>query len=156
MSQPNIIFHSYQVRLNGRQASGLNNISTAEWVWVFFWSGGLMRGIRIPQQDFALKTMGGEGVFAGHYGNKIYRVNFLLFWSLVCLIPRTWHVFYWPILPFLHALDLCQSWKASLLLSMIWVFTFIYNRYTLTAFSIFTFRLRSLWYMEVEGWWNFI
>ena len=48
-----------------------------------------MRGIKIPQQDFALKTRGGGGggggavgdlctrggggdVFAGHYGNKIY------------------------------------------------------------------------------------
>ena len=30
-----------------------------------------MRGIRIPQQDFALKRRGGgggRGVFAGHYG----------------------------------------------------------------------------------------
>ena len=36
--------------------------------------GGLMRGIKIPLQDFALKTLGGlmreggGGVFAGHYG----------------------------------------------------------------------------------------
>ena len=34
-----------------------------------------MRGIKIPQQDFALKTQGGAyarggGVFAGHYGTK--------------------------------------------------------------------------------------
>ena len=28
--------------------------------------GGLMRGIKIPPQDFALKMPG--GVFAGHYG----------------------------------------------------------------------------------------
>ena len=35
------------------------------------------------------KNAGGGGAFAGHYGNKIYRVNFLLFWSLVCLIPKT-------------------------------------------------------------------
>ena len=40
--------------------------------------GGLMRGIKIPQQDFALKMQGGlmregrgggwGGIFAGHYG----------------------------------------------------------------------------------------
>ena len=40
--------------------------------------GGLMRGIKIPQQDFALKMLGGlmrewgggGGVFAGHYGTS--------------------------------------------------------------------------------------
>ena len=31
--------------------------------------GGLMRGIKIPPQDFALKMQGGGGVvFARHYG----------------------------------------------------------------------------------------
>ena len=35
------------------------NISSVGWVRVFFWGGGLMRGIKIPQQDFALKTQGG-------------------------------------------------------------------------------------------------
>ena len=37
--------------------------------------GGLMRGIKIPPQDFALKMQGGGGglcarggIFAGHYG----------------------------------------------------------------------------------------
>ena len=33
---------------------------------------GLMRGIKIPQQEFALKMQGEGsrgGVFAGHYGN---------------------------------------------------------------------------------------
>ena len=37
--------------------------------------GGLMRGIKIPQQEFALKMQGrlmreggGGGIFAGHYG----------------------------------------------------------------------------------------
>jgi len=38
--------------------------------------GGLMRGRKIPQQDFALKRQGGlmrEGaVFAGHYGITDY------------------------------------------------------------------------------------
>ena len=44
------------------------------------WGGGLMRGIKIPQQDFALKMLGGlmreggrgrgGGVFAGHYGTS--------------------------------------------------------------------------------------
>ena len=29
--------------------------------------GGVMRGIEIPQQEFALKMQG--GVFVGHYGN---------------------------------------------------------------------------------------
>ena len=38
----------------------------------FFWrggGGGLMCGIKIPQQDFVLKMQGGGGggVFAGHY-----------------------------------------------------------------------------------------
>ena len=38
------------------------------------WGGGeLMYGIKIPQQDFALKMQGGlcarGGLFAGHYGN---------------------------------------------------------------------------------------
>ena len=27
-----------------------------------------MHGIKIPQQEFALKMQGGGGVFAGHYG----------------------------------------------------------------------------------------
>ena len=35
--------------------------------------GGLMRGIKIPLHDFALKMQGGlcvrGGVFAGHYGS---------------------------------------------------------------------------------------
>ena len=30
----------------------------------------LMRGIKIPQQDFALKKEG--GVFVGHYGNRFF------------------------------------------------------------------------------------
>ena len=30
-----------------------------------------MRGIKIPQQDFVLKTQGGGGIFAGHYGKFI-------------------------------------------------------------------------------------
>ena len=39
-----------------------------------------MRGIKIPQQDFALKMLGGlmrEGgdVFAGHYGNSFHFTN---------------------------------------------------------------------------------
>ena len=39
----------------------------------FFWGGGLMHGIKIPQQDFVLKTQRGGlmreggGIFAGHY-----------------------------------------------------------------------------------------
>ena len=32
--------------------------------------GGLMHGIRIPQQEFALKMQGGGDVFAGPYGNS--------------------------------------------------------------------------------------
>ena len=54
---------------NGRQLSDLNNISTAEGEGV----GGLMRGIKIPQQDFALKIQGREGgVFAGHYWGYLF------------------------------------------------------------------------------------
>ena len=36
--------------------------------------GGLMRGIKIPQQEFALKMQGGEGVFVGHYGIYTIRI----------------------------------------------------------------------------------
>ena len=39
---------------NGRLPSGLSGMSMS-----FFWGGGLMRGIKIPQQDFVLKTQGG-------------------------------------------------------------------------------------------------
>ena len=34
------------------------NISTARWVFFWGWGGGLMRGIKIPQQEFALKCRG--------------------------------------------------------------------------------------------------
>ena len=34
-----------------------------------WWGGGLMCGIKIPQQNFALKMQGG-GVFAGHYSTS--------------------------------------------------------------------------------------
>ena len=40
-----------------------------------------MRGIKIPQQNFALKMQGGGGVFAGHYG-----ITVLLFVSLPILL----------------------------------------------------------------------
>ena len=58
---------------NGRQPNGLNknNLSDSTAGKVFF-LGGLMRRIKIPQQDFALKLPGGlcarGGIFAGHYG----------------------------------------------------------------------------------------
>ena len=61
---------------NGRQPSGVGkyiNISTAGCVFLGG-GGGLMRGIKIPQYEFALKMQGGGGlcarggVFAGHYG----------------------------------------------------------------------------------------
>ena len=52
--------HVHGRHFNGRQPSGLNksnlNISTAA-------SGGFMCGIKIPQQEFALKMQGG-GVYA--------------------------------------------------------------------------------------------
>ena len=39
-----------------------------------------MRGIKIPQQDFALKMQGGlcarGGVFAGHYGKCLVYMTF--------------------------------------------------------------------------------
>ena len=38
-----------------------------------FWGGWLMHGIKIPQQNFALKKEG--GVFVGHYGNRFLRVQ---------------------------------------------------------------------------------
>ena len=39
---------------------------------------GLIRGIKIPQQEFALKIQGG-GLFVGHYGIFVVRVL-----SIVC------------------------------------------------------------------------
>ena len=42
-----------------------------------------MRGIKIPQQDFALKTQGG-GVFAGHYGISSLSVSISVSMSLTC------------------------------------------------------------------------
>ena len=44
------------------------------------WGGGVMRRIKTPQQDFAIKRRGGGGlmheggVFAGHYGNCKYGI----------------------------------------------------------------------------------
>ena len=48
-------FNGAVIRLRDKSSSGV----------------GLMRGIKIPQQDFALKMPGGlmREVFAGHYGN---------------------------------------------------------------------------------------
>ena len=39
-----------------------------------------MRGIKIPQQDFALKRRGGGGggLFAGHYGICIHKFSKIL------------------------------------------------------------------------------
>ena len=58
--------------VRGRQPSGLISIFR---LWDESSSGrvGLMQGIKIPQQDFALKMQGGAyarggHVFAGHYG----------------------------------------------------------------------------------------
>ena len=62
---------------NGRQPNGLNkNLISVIQLRDKSSSGGggeLMRGIKIPQQDFALKMPGGlmregGGLFAGHYG----------------------------------------------------------------------------------------
>ena len=56
-----------------------------------------MHGMKIPQQDFALKMQGGlcarEGIFAGHYSTCIYtqipyffnQTLWLLFFSLLVL-----------------------------------------------------------------------
>ena len=66
--------------------------------------GGLMRGIKIPLQDFALKMQGGGGggggglcargcVFAGHYGIRfsISVVNFYDFCSHIAYIVCPCH-----------------------------------------------------------------
>ena len=50
---------------NGRQPSGLNKNNLNDSTLLL---GGLLCGIKIPQQDFALKMPGGGGIFAGHYG----------------------------------------------------------------------------------------
>ena len=54
---------------NGRQPSGLGKNNLEGGV------GGLMRGIKIPQQEFVRKMQGGlcamGGVFAGHYGSHM-------------------------------------------------------------------------------------
>ena len=52
---------------NGRQSSGLGkyknlNISSRDESSSGGWGGGLMRGIKIPQQEFALKRQGGGGL----------------------------------------------------------------------------------------------
>ena len=44
---------------NSRQPSGLNNLNLDCGMSLNFLLGGLMRGIEIPLQDFALKMQGG-------------------------------------------------------------------------------------------------
>ena len=44
---------------NGRQPSGLNNQYFDCRINLLLGGGGLMHGIKIPQQDFALKMQGG-------------------------------------------------------------------------------------------------
>ena len=55
---------------------------------------GLMRGIKTPQQDFALTVKGGgglspsEGVFVGHYDMYVCNI-FSLFMNVCVIIPDT-------------------------------------------------------------------
>ena len=58
----------WAVLVHSRQPGGLNKIFRL-WDESFFWGGGgLMRGIKIPKQNFVLKMRGGGGIFAGRYG----------------------------------------------------------------------------------------
>ena len=56
-----------------------------------------MRGIKIPQQDFALKMPGGlmreGGIFAGHYGTQLICVRT----SYTFHVTSTGYVFHFPI-----------------------------------------------------------
>ena len=45
-------------RVNGRQPSGLNKNNLDCGISLFSGGGGLMQGIKIPQQDFGLKMQG--------------------------------------------------------------------------------------------------
>ena len=109
---------------NGRQLSGLNTISTVGWVGVFFWGGGLMHGIKIPQQDFALKTQGGlmheRGAFAGHYSN--------------CGTKWPWGVGVFSVCWFCHSAS--QSSKCAC----------VEHGQTLCAYIKLTFRLHHAWH----------
>ena len=68
---------------NGRQPSGLNKNNLDCGISLLL-GGGLVRGIKIPQQDFELKMPGelmregGGGVFAGHYGTYLYTAMYLV------------------------------------------------------------------------------
>ena len=60
---------------NGRQPSGIGKYKQFQYFdcgMSLLRRGELMRGIKIPQYEFALKMQGGlmheGGVFAGHYG----------------------------------------------------------------------------------------
>ena len=52
---------------NGRQQSGLNKNNLSD-CGISLLLGGLMRGIKVPQQDFALKIPGGGGGGGGRGG----------------------------------------------------------------------------------------
>ena len=49
-----------------------------------------MRGIKIPQQDFALKRQG--GIFAGHYGTCTFAFRAPCFATVIC--PEKKFLFY--------------------------------------------------------------
>ena len=72
---------------NGRQPSGLNKIFRLRDKSSL---GGLMRGIKIPQQDFALKMQGGGGLMreGGAYLRDTTCMVFMILASQHCLIPR--------------------------------------------------------------------
>ena len=70
-------------QFNSRQPSGLNKLAIelsgsmdAGFILALPFPGGLMGGIKIPPQDFALKMQGElmheGGMFAGHYGIYLF------------------------------------------------------------------------------------
>ena len=54
--------------------------------------GGLIREIKIPQQDFALKLQGGLCVFAGHYGNYTPKIEIIIKIKSNSIVETVWKV----------------------------------------------------------------
>ena len=68
---------------NGRQPSGLNNQYFDCWISLLLGGGGLMRGIKIPQQDFTLKMQGGLMRKGGVY---LRDTMVQVYWSSKCSV----------------------------------------------------------------------
>ena len=82
-------------------SSGLNNISTVGWVWVFFGVGGYVQ----DKNTSARLCDKGGGVFVGHYGNCKYGIlcheftsNMASVWIVMMLTrSQSWKLFFFVI-----------------------------------------------------------